>query len=353
MNIQSTTVSKDSDSLLQSLAVIDDEAIASKRRVFIAATIVSNRNERVTQKAVRALLGGGSFGPIGDYINEWREERKEEKELIDTPIPLAIEDKFDLAKASVWQAAQDEAEKKLVIERESLDKAQKQAALAVQDSQDAIKVLEEEAVLQAGLVAERDELIADLEKIIEQKDGDLKVANDAIKELEIKSADKEKIEKELKYVKEEGKALIDNKFKLSSDLKESEMKLKSSLAKVDDLHVTIDELNDKNKEISAEHKTVVDILQEENKEAETEIKALEKSNNSLDMQVHKHQHSLDSAVAKASDLKSEVKELRKDLGDRDRETGSLAGELKAVSEQNKQLNSRVTDLEKSLVDLNK
>jgi len=350
-----SNVATEIDKLLTSLPTVDDEAIASKRRVFIASDIVSKRNERVTQKAVRALLGGGSFGPIGDHIKIWKDEKKEEIELGDAPIPYSLNEKLVLMNASVWQAAQDEADKKLVIERESLEKAQKRAVMAVEDLQENINVLESEASLQVVLATEKDELIVDLEAANEKLDNNLSNAARQIIELNNQVDDKEKTEAELIELKTNHEELKSNNNELKglhAGLESQHNDTLSANKELEKSLLTVHSGSDKIKsELTAveKEKTATSAI---NKELEGKNKSLEKDKNSLDLQVQKLQISLDSLTKYNDKNEKKLSDARKTVSDREREAGKLTGILDTIKDQNSKLEDRVSELEKMLAKKN-
>jgi chromosome segregation ATPase len=98
-----------------------------------------------TQVTVREALGGGSFATIGPILKAWKDSKKEDNALTEIQVPEAITERLEQLQGAVWQAAVDEAERRLNAEREALKAAQEQAATEVVEHIEIIKALEVEA----------------------------------------------------------------------------------------------------------------------------------------------------------------------------------------------------------------
>lgn len=98
-----------------------------------------------TQVTVRAALGGGSFATIGPVLKAWKEGQKEDRALTEIQVPEAITERLEQLQGAVWQAAVDEAERRLTVEREALKAAQEAAAAEVSEQLESVAMLEAEA----------------------------------------------------------------------------------------------------------------------------------------------------------------------------------------------------------------
>jgi len=98
-----------------------------------------------TQVTVREALGGGSFATIGPVLKKWKESKKEDGKLAEVQVPEAITERLEQLQGAVWRAAVEEADRRLVAEREALHQAQEAAAAEVREHLDSIAALETEA----------------------------------------------------------------------------------------------------------------------------------------------------------------------------------------------------------------
>ena len=114
-------------------------------KIHAAADQIAAQGERPTLNRVRAALGGGSFSTISEAMQEWREQQSEEHALAEVQVPEAVAERVQQLQAAAWQAAMEEAERRLVAEREALHEAQEQAAGEVAEAREAVQTLETEA----------------------------------------------------------------------------------------------------------------------------------------------------------------------------------------------------------------
>lgn len=114
-------------------------------KIHAAADHIAAQGERPTLNRVRKALGGGSFSTISEAMQSWRAEQAQEHALGEVEIPEAVTERVQQLQAAAWQAAVEEAERRLSVERQALDEAQAAASVEVADAQEAVETLEAEA----------------------------------------------------------------------------------------------------------------------------------------------------------------------------------------------------------------
>lgn len=117
----------------------------TEERIIEAAEKLEAEGVNPTQVTVRDALGGGSFATIGPILKKWKASKKEDTALSEVRVPEAITERLEQLQGAVWQSAVEEADRRLVAEREALHQAQEQAAAEVREHLDSIKALETEA----------------------------------------------------------------------------------------------------------------------------------------------------------------------------------------------------------------
>jgi chromosome segregation ATPase len=300
----------------------------SKQDIIEAAEKLQAAGVNPTMQAIRDALGGGSFATISPVLREWR-NASGQRATVAIEMPGEAKAALERAGTDLWKII-------TTLATEKLTKVQDEAEAAINAAQ-----------------ADRDEALAEIERLeagIEQQGGELAEAlaanevstnnlNDALEEiraLEIKLADKARIESdnkrlssELAELRIENKALLDDKFALVGTVNDTESKLlrtENALSSVEKELV---------KAMGVEKELVK--AMEQLKEIEAKAAKLQAENNTFNLQTQKLQIALDASETKAAELKAEVAELRKTIGNREREAGALAGELKAVTAENKEL----------------
>lgn len=173
---------------------------SSKEKIIAAAEKLEAEGVNPTQVTVREALGGGSFATIGPILKEWKESKKEDHALTEIQVPEAITERLEQLQGAVWQAAVDEAERRLSAEREALKAAQDKAAGEVAEHLDIIKALEVEAEeyqrkietledVSSSLDADRHSALTELAEVKAQAETDRHAAAEAIiKETERREA---------------------------------------------------------------------------------------------------------------------------------------------------------------------
>ena len=87
-------------------------------------------------------------------MKEWKESKKENHALTEIQVPEAIIERLEQLQGAVWQAAVDEAERRLVVEREALKVAQAQALAEVVEQRESVAALETEAEMFKAKIAD-------------------------------------------------------------------------------------------------------------------------------------------------------------------------------------------------------
>lgn len=118
----------------------------TEERIIEAAEKLEAQGVNPTQVSVREAMGGGSFATIGPALKRWKESKKEDDKLAEVHVPEAITERLEQLQGAVWRAAVDEADRRLMAEREALHQAQEAAAAEVREHLDSIAALETEAV---------------------------------------------------------------------------------------------------------------------------------------------------------------------------------------------------------------
>lgn len=172
----------------------------TEERIIEIAEKLEAEGVNPTQVNVRDALGGGSFATIGPVLKKWKESKKEDSQLAEVRVPEAITERLEQLQGAVWQAAVDEADRRLMAEREALHQAQEQAAAEVREHLDSIAALEAEALdfqrkietleeVSSGLDADRHNALTELAEVKARAESDRHAAAEAIiKETERREA---------------------------------------------------------------------------------------------------------------------------------------------------------------------
>jgi chromosome segregation ATPase len=289
----------------------------SKQDIIEAAEKLQAAGINPTMQAIRDDLGGGSFATISPVLREWR-NTSGQRATVAIEMPGEAKAALERAGVDLWKII-------TTLATEKLTKVQEEAETAIQSANaDRDEALLEISRLETG-VEQKDAELAEALAANEVATNALNTALDEIRELEINLADKARIDaenkrlhSELTELRNENKALVEEKYVLVGTIKDAE----NTLSRTE-------------KELAQ--------VSGQLKEKEALVAKLQAENTSFDLRTQKLQIALDASESKAGELKSEVAELRKTIGDREREAGALAGELKAVAAESKELKS---DLEK-------
>lgn len=172
----------------------------TEERIIEAAEKLEADGVNPSQVTVREAMGGGSFATIGPVLKRWKESKKQDSELADVVVPEAITERFEQLQGAIWQAAVDEADRRLIAERQALHKAQEAAAAEVREHLESIAALEVEAEsyqrkietleeVSSSLDADRHNALTELAQVKDQAENDRHAAAEAIiKETERREA---------------------------------------------------------------------------------------------------------------------------------------------------------------------
>lgn len=172
----------------------------TEERIIEAAEKLEAEGVNPTQVTVREALGGGSFATIGPVLKKWKESKKEDSHLAEVRVPEAITERLEQLQGAIWQAAVDEADRRLMAEREALHQAQEQAAAEVREHLDSIAALEMEAEeyqkkietledVSNSLDTDRHNALTELADVKAQAENDRHAATESmIKEIERREA---------------------------------------------------------------------------------------------------------------------------------------------------------------------
>ncbi len=258
---------------------------------------------------------------------------------------------LDRAGVDLWKIVTTLATEKLTKVQEEAEKAIHSANTERDEALTEIERLETQA---SQKINELDESLRANELISDT----LSTASNEIRGLEIKVADKarvetenERLKTELTELRSENKLLIDTKIDLIGQVKELENKLSntekeliSTNAQLKDQKTLTAKLQAENNDVTSKAKELENgLLSTEKeftkaagqlKEKESVVTSLQTENNTSNLQSQKLQLTLDASESKATELKNEVVELRQTIDAIQRETGALSGELKAVTAEN-------------------
>lgn len=121
--------------------------MSQKSKVFAAADAISARGEPITQIAIRAEMGGGSFSTIGPLLKEWRIENPQIARAIndvDAEAPEAVQKIAAELVRRVWIEAQSAASVALETMRQDVEDLKAEAAAEIAETVEAMKILEAE-----------------------------------------------------------------------------------------------------------------------------------------------------------------------------------------------------------------
>lgn len=211
--------------------MVGDKIMAlTKQDIFEVADELSVKGEKVTQLAVREILGSGSFSTIAEALREWKEIQAEEDQLQEAELPKEVEAQLKVFSAAIWKQAQNLATESFSEERIALKRAKEVALLEAEETREVMKVLEEENIekdseidqlkdMGKSLQAKNEVLVNELAEMTKLRDGFYKDFNgmkeslDEVEKLKFEaeqankhlSLDMKKVEAELIKVKTEAK----------------------------------------------------------------------------------------------------------------------------------------------------
>jgi chromosome segregation ATPase len=131
--------------------------VITEDKIIEAAEALAAAGKNPTQVTVREALGGGSFATIGPALKRWKDGQREDHALAEIRVPEAVTERLVQLQGAVWQVAVDEAERRLIAEREALKVAQDAAAAEVAEQLEIVAMLEAEAAEQAQRISNLEE----------------------------------------------------------------------------------------------------------------------------------------------------------------------------------------------------
>ena len=139
----------------------------TRERIFEVAEAMDAAGQVPTLAAVRKAIGGGSFTTISEAMTEWKTHKAAKETPLREPAPPALAERLTEFGAELWAIALDLANRRLAVERESLDAARVQLEAEKQEAAElADQVTGELETLQTKLAAlEAAELAARTEAV--------------------------------------------------------------------------------------------------------------------------------------------------------------------------------------------
>lgn len=312
----------------------------TKDQIIQAAEEIQSTGENPTMEKIRASLGGGSYSDISPALRQWKES-KEQRATLAIQMPNEAKAALDRAGIDLWKIITGLATEKLIKVQAEADESINNANTERDESMLEIERLE-------SLLAQKTNELGESSKTQDSMREGLSQASNEIKELQIKTADKERLEKDLMEVKKDYKSAIDEKFKVAEKSQKFELELDKTKQLLD---------SSKNELMSAEKRlrdfeNALDLANHQVNEKEAFIETKSKEYTSLDLQNQKLQLALDQVTFKVDELKDDTKEFKTSIKEKETEllkvehkSGSLSGELKAVTTENKGLKEKITELE--------
>lgn len=229
----------------------------TKQDIFAVADELATKGGKVTQLTVRELLGSGSFSTIAEALREWRELQSDEDQLQEAELPKEVEEELKSFGVTIWKQAQNLATEGFGEERKALRRVKEDALLEVEETREAMKVLEKEDTEKNNKVVElgnkidqlqdtnkilqdkNEELVSELAEMTKLRDGfytdfnDMKNSFDEVQKLKFEaeeankylSSDMKKVEAQLIKVKAEAVKIQKSYDGCQSDSKHIKSKL--------------------------------------------------------------------------------------------------------------------------------
>lgn len=93
--------------------------------IHTAANTLITRGKKPTLAAIRAELGTGSFSTISEAMKSWKQQQVQQTPTVVAP-GAVVQRATELA-SQVWAIAQEEAEQRMQLERETMEQRQQEA----------------------------------------------------------------------------------------------------------------------------------------------------------------------------------------------------------------------------------
>ena len=303
---------------------------SNKENIIAAAEKLETQGVNPTQVTVREALGGGSFATIGPILKAWKELKKEDHALTEIQVPESITERLEQLQGAVWQAAVDEAERRLSAEREALKAIQEQTAAEVSEQLESVATLEAEAEEFKNQIEALDataetqsvqihNLSTGLVQVKEQAKTDSHAAAEAIvKEASRADAAVERAER--------AEALHDK----------AQSQARADLADLRDEHKA--EIAALKKEIEAAKQAAVEQVRQAEAKAQEQTRSAEKAEKEAQQRAAGEQacqSRLEAAKHDVEQAQSRMEKLEEKAEKATKEAAELRGELKAVKSRGK------------------
>lgn len=314
-------------------------ATTNEERIIAAAEKLEAEGVNPTQMAVRDAMGGGSFTTIGPVLKRWKEAKKQDSELAEIRVPEAISERLEQLQGAVWQAAVEEADRRLVAEREALHQAQEAAAAEVREHVESIAALETEAVdyqrkietleeVSCSLDADRHNALTELAAVKEKAENDRHAAAEAmIKETERREAAEaraERAEALHREALEQARAdLAALKNEHKADLEAVKQEAADQINRATEQAKAADARADRAEKDAAQR---IEELQQRAEKAEREAQQRGAGEQAC-------QSRLEAAQRELEQMKERMAKLENRADTATQEAAELRGEIKAIKEQ--------------------
>ncbi len=292
-------------------------------KIIEAAERLAAEGKNPTQVTVREALGGGSFATIGPVLKAWKDGQKEDRALTEIQVPEAITERLEALQGAVWQAAVDEADRRLMAEREALHQAQEQAAAEVREHLDSIATLEAEAgdyqrKIEAleetanSLDADRHNALTELAQVKGQAENDRHSAAEAmIKETERREAAEARAERAEALHRE---ALEQSRADLAEIKQEAAAQVKAAEKQAQEQTKRAEKAEKEAQQRGAGEQA-----------CQSRLEAAQRELEQMKERMAKLENRADTAIQEAAELRGEIKAI-KEQKERDNDDGVAQGE---------------------------
>lgn len=279
------------------------EPKVTREKVFAAADQLVDSGSKPTLVNIKDILGGGSFTTISPLVAEWKESKRQAVAVVKAPLPDSVSRALSQVADQVWSAAQEEAERNVASERESLHTASAELAEREADLLDAIKSNE-----------------AEIRSLTEKLESAIQSAAD----------------------------FADNSAQERAALTAGIENLKLDKARLEEQGRSLETMADERKQqLAAADKEITD-LQAKIEVLRTEREAIEKAASDLRHEIQSKNDEIQRLVTTVEQLKSEKDSVRKELESEKSEKKALLVQVKSEQDKNVSSAEKVAGLEKLL-----
>lgn len=177
----------------------------TKEKFDQVANELSENGIKVTQKNVRAKLGGGSISTINPLLQDWKREQNKSGELLELELPEELISKTDLLVRNFWTSCMGEAEERIQLERELLSKAKLEMQEEIRGILEVVVELESEVNQKEDiLIVTKKKLLVSIEKEKQMEKNLISLEaslSEEIKGLKFRLADAHKANQEISNLK--------------------------------------------------------------------------------------------------------------------------------------------------------